>query len=134
MRASLEVADIFRAAGPAYRATHAGHLSLQQFKVMAAIEACRTAALGGHVEGCEDCLREGGVWLHLRICLTCGHVGCCDDSPNRHATAHHHATTHPIIRSLEPGEDWSWCYADEVALLIEGISGETRIPPSPLLQ
>ncbi len=86
------------------------------------------------VEGCEDCLASGGKWLHLRICLTCGHVGCCDDSPNRHATAHHHVSSHPLIRSLEPGEDWCWCYVDDVALLIEGVSGETRIPPSPLLQ
>jgi uncharacterized UBP type Zn finger protein len=85
------------------------------------------------VDGCEDCLRMGGKWLHLRICLSCGHVGCCDDSPNRHATAHHQAAGHPIVRSLEPGEDWSWCYDDEVALLIDGVSGETRIPPSPLL-
>ena len=84
------------------------------------------------VDGCEDCLRTGGKWLHLRICLTCGHVGCCDSSPGRHATAHHHATAHPIIRSLEPGEEWSWCYADEVALLIEDVTGETRIPASPL--
>jgi uncharacterized UBP type Zn finger protein len=89
--------------------------------------------LPGSVGGCEDCLRMGGKWLHLRICLSCGHVGCCDDSPNRHATAHHQAAGHPIVRSLEPGEDWSWCYDDEVALLIDGVSGETRIPPSPLL-
>jgi uncharacterized UBP type Zn finger protein len=86
------------------------------------------------VEGCEDCLRTGGKWLHLRICLTCGHVACCDDSPNRHATAHAQATSHPIIRSLEPGEDWSWCYIDEVMFLVDGIRGKTRIPPSPLLQ
>jgi uncharacterized UBP type Zn finger protein len=86
------------------------------------------------VAGCEDCLRSGGRWLHLRICLTCGHVGCCDDSPNQHATAHNHATSHPLIRSLEPGEEWSWCYVDEVALLLESVVGETRIPPSPLLQ
>lgn len=66
--------------------------------------------------GCEDCLRMGGRWVHLRICLTCGHVGCCDSSPNRHATAHHHATTHPIVRSLEPGETWAWCYPDEIVL------------------
>ena len=79
-------------------------------------------------------LRTGGKWLHLRICLTCGHVGCCDDSPNRHATAHYHATSDPIIRSLEPGEDWSWCYVDEVAFVVDGIRGTTRIPPSPLLQ
>jgi uncharacterized UBP type Zn finger protein len=90
--------------------------------------------LPSEVGGCEDCLRHGGKWLHLRICLTCGHVGCCDDSPNRHATAHHHATSHSIIRSLEPGEDWSWCYVDEVAFRLDGIAGTTRIPPSPLLQ
>jgi uncharacterized UBP type Zn finger protein len=85
------------------------------------------------VAGCEDCLREGGVWLHLRICLTCAHVGCCDDSPNRHATAHHRTGGHPLIRSLESGEDWSWCYQDQVAMLIPEIHGETRIPPSPML-
>jgi Zn-finger in ubiquitin-hydrolases and other protein len=85
------------------------------------------------VDGCEDCLATGGKWLHLRICLECGHVGCCDDSPNRHATAHAHERSHPIIRSLEPGEEWSWCYVDEVGMLIEGVRGHTRIPPSPLL-
>jgi len=85
------------------------------------------------VDDCEECLRDGGKWLHLRICLTCGHVGGCDDSPNRHATAHHHATSHPIIRSLEPGEDWSWCYLDEVAFVIDALRGMTRIPPSPFL-
>ena len=86
------------------------------------------------VDGCEDCLRTGDKWLHLRICLMCGHVGCCDDSPNKHATAHYHATSHAIIRSLEPGEDWSWCYIDEVGFVVAGIRGTTRIPPSPLLQ
>jgi uncharacterized UBP type Zn finger protein len=89
--------------------------------------------LPAEVAGCEDCLRDGGKWLHLRICLTCGHVGCCDNSPGKHATAHHHATAHPLIRSLEPGEDWSWCYVDEVAMLIEEVHGTTRIPRSPLL-
>jgi CPA2 family monovalent cation:H+ antiporter-2 len=66
--------------------------------------------------GCEDCLRTGDRWVHLRICMTCGHVGCCDSSPNKHATAHHHASHHPIIKSLEPGEDWGWCYPDAVTL------------------
>jgi hypothetical protein len=84
------------------------------------------------VDGCEDCLATGGQWLHLRICLACGHVGCCDDSPNRHATAHGHASGHPIIRSLEPGEAWSWCFLDELAMLIPEVVGETKIPPSPL--
>jgi uncharacterized UBP type Zn finger protein len=85
------------------------------------------------VAGCEDCLRAGGVWLHLRICLTCGHVGCCDDSPSRHATAHNHESGHPLIRSLEPGEDWVWCYEDQLGMLIPEIHGHTRIPPSPML-
>jgi uncharacterized UBP type Zn finger protein len=64
-------------------------------------------------KGCEECLKMGSRWVHLRLCLTCGHVGCCDNSPNRHATAHFHGTSHPIIRSFEPGEDWGWCYVDE---------------------
>jgi uncharacterized UBP type Zn finger protein len=88
--------------------------------------------LPAEVDGCEDCLRSGGEWLHLRICLTCGHVGCCDSSPNRHATAHQHATEHPIIHSLEPGEDWSWCYLDDVAFVVRDVTGHTKIPPSPL--
>ena len=85
------------------------------------------------VEGCEDCLRTGDPWLHLRLCLTCGHVGCCDDSPNRHATAHAGGTGHALIRSLEPGEEWSYCYPDDVAMILPQVSGATRIPPSPLL-
>ena len=68
------------------------------------------------VAGCEECLAEGTKWLHLRMCQTCGHIGCCDNSPGKHATAHFHGTSHPIIRSAEPGEDWSWCYVDEVML------------------
>ena len=68
----------------------------------------------GAVEGCEDCLRLGTRWVHLRMCQVCGKVGCCDNSPERHATAHFHASGHPIIRSVEPGEDWSWCYVDEL--------------------
>ena len=66
--------------------------------------------------GCEDCIRIGARWVHLRICMTCGHVGCCDSSPHKHATAHHRTVGHPIIKSGEPGEDWGWCYPDEVML------------------
>jgi Zn-finger in ubiquitin-hydrolases and other protein len=69
-------------------------------------------------DGCEDCLRIGGRWMHLRRCMECGHIGCCDNSPNRHATAHFHASAHPIIQSFEPGEDWLWCYTDEVGFEI----------------
>jgi uncharacterized UBP type Zn finger protein len=64
--------------------------------------------------GCEDCLQTGDTWVHLRLCVICGHVGCCDSSKNKHATKHFHATQHPIIKSFEPGEDWGWCYADEI--------------------
>jgi thioredoxin reductase (NADPH) len=63
--------------------------------------------------GCSECLASGGVWVHLRLCLTCGHVGCCDNSPNRHATKHHAHTNHPVIRSYEPGEAWAYCYPDQ---------------------
>jgi len=63
--------------------------------------------------GCVECLKTGGHWVHLRICLICGHVGCCDSSPGKHATAHFHQTGHPIIQSFQPGEDWRWCYVDE---------------------
>jgi hypothetical protein len=65
-------------------------------------------------EGCEECLAQGTRWVHLRLCLECGHVGCCDNSPGKHATKHFHRTSHPIIRSFEPGEDWGWCYADQL--------------------
>jgi Zn-finger in ubiquitin-hydrolases and other protein len=66
--------------------------------------------------GCEECLKTGSPWLHLRLCRTCGHVGCCDDSPNRHATKHFHATGHPVIEGYDPPEGWGWCYIDEVIL------------------
>jgi len=69
-----------------------------------------------HTKGCEECLKLGDDWVHLRLCMVCGHVGCCDSSKNKHATKHAHATRHPIIRSLEPGEDWGWWYVDEVTL------------------
>jgi uncharacterized UBP type Zn finger protein len=65
-------------------------------------------------KGCEDCLKIGGTWVHLRMCMECGHVGCCDSSPNKHATKHFHKMKHPIMRSIEPGESWGWCYIDEV--------------------
>jgi uncharacterized UBP type Zn finger protein len=86
------------------------------------------------VDGCEECLKIGDPWLHLRVCLICGKVGCCDDSPNRHASRHAGETGHPLIRSLEPGEEWSWCYPDELGLVIAAVHGHTRIPPSPLAQ
>jgi len=69
-----------------------------------------------HTKGCEDCLKIGARWVHLRLCLECGHVGCCDSSPNRHATKHFHATQHPVIKSFEPGEEWGYCYIDDLEL------------------
>jgi uncharacterized UBP type Zn finger protein len=70
-------------------------------------------------QGCENCIAIGDTWLHLRLCMTCGHVGCCDSSKNKHASAHAGETGHPIVQSFEPGEDWFWCYVDEVAFLVE---------------
>jgi len=67
-------------------------------------------------DGCENCLRIGDTWVNLRLCLTCGHVGCCDDSKNKHASRHHHETQHPMIVSYELGEEWLWCYIDEVSI------------------
>jgi uncharacterized UBP type Zn finger protein len=96
------------------------------------LDSIRVTQLPEAVDGCEDCLATGDPWLHLRICLQCGHVGCCDDSPNRHASRHAEADGHPIIRSLEPGEVWSWCFPDELAMRIPAVQGETRIPPSPM--
>jgi Zn-finger in ubiquitin-hydrolases and other protein len=73
-----------------------------------------------HVEGCVDCLAIGGRWVHLRVCRSCGHAACCDSSPNQHASKHALATGHAIVSSMEPGEDWSYCYIDDVAFILEG--------------
>jgi uncharacterized UBP type Zn finger protein len=67
-------------------------------------------------DGCEECLQMGSDWVHLRLCLSCGHVGCCDSSRNKHATKHFKSTKHPVIRSFEPGEMWKWCYVDNVMI------------------
>jgi hypothetical protein len=83
------------------------------------LDRIEVTALPPAIAGCEDCLAIGGEWLHLRMCMTCGRIGCCDSSPNRHASRHSTADDHPIIRSAEPGEDWSWCFVEEVAFLIE---------------
>ena len=66
--------------------------------------------------GCKECLEMGDTWVHLRLCLSCGHVGCCDSSKNKHATKHFHKDHHPIIQSFEPGEDWRWCYIDQMII------------------
>lgn len=80
------------------------------------LETERRRTVQPSAEGCEECLESGDDWVHLRLCLSCGHVGCCDESPNRHATAHFHSTGHPVIKSFEPGEEWAWCYVDETGL------------------
>jgi uncharacterized UBP type Zn finger protein len=83
------------------------------------LEQIHVTALPEAIAGCEECLKIGARWLHLRMCQSCGKVGCCDSSPNKHATAHFHETTHPIVRSAEPGEDWSWCYVDDLAFVLD---------------
>lgn len=79
-------------------------------------------------QGCEECLKAKGWWVHLRLCLSCGHVGCCDQSPGKHATKHFQQSRHPIIRSFEPGEDWGWCYVDE--LMMEPAPVPARAAPT----
>lgn len=96
------------------------------------LDRVQVTELPREVEGCTQCLASGDKWLHLRICLSCGEVGCCDDSPNRHASAHAISEGHPLIRSLEPGEQWSWCFVDSEAMIIPSVTGSTAIPPSPL--
>ena len=80
------------------------------------LDAARPAVTPDPPSGreCVDCLAEGTRWVHLRMCLDCGHVGCCDSSPRKHATAHFTATAHPVMTSTEPGEDWRWCFVDEM--------------------
>jgi uncharacterized UBP type Zn finger protein len=70
-------------------------------------------------KGCEECLKLGDTWVHLRLCEVCGHVGCCDSSKNKHATKHFHATGHPIVKSLERGENWMYCYIDDVMFEVD---------------
>ena len=71
------------------------------------------SASASHAKGCAECIKMGDTWVHLRLCMNCGHVGCCDSSKNKHATKHFHTTKHPIVRSIEPGEEWGWCFIDE---------------------
>ena len=87
----------------------------------------RVAEVTASGEGCAECLRTGGRWVHLRVCMSCGEVGCCDSSPSRHATAHHRTVGHPIVQSYEPGEDWWWCYDDQLAFTVpDGPSSSHR--------
>ena len=82
------------------------------------LESIELTDLPASVPGCEDCLRSGDEWVHLRMCMACGHIGCCDSSPNRHARAHAEAAEHPIVRSAESGEDWSYCFVDDVSFRV----------------
>jgi uncharacterized UBP type Zn finger protein len=82
------------------------------------LDAIKTTEASGN--GCVECLAAGGRWVHLRRCTSCGHIGCCDSSPGRHATAHFRDVSHPLIQSFEPGEDWYWCFIDDVAFEREG--------------
>jgi hypothetical protein len=101
---------------------HLGATVLSAFPAMAPRPQGAETVLTGLLSwGCEDCLAEGREdWVHLWVCQDCGHVGCCDNSPGRHATAHFRVAGHPVIRSYEPGEDWYWCYVDQVLFELEG--------------
>jgi uncharacterized UBP type Zn finger protein len=83
------------------------------------LDQVRVTELPEVLAGSEECLRTGGWWVHLRMCLTCGKIGCCDQSPNRHASAHFRDSSHSLIRSAEPGEDWAWCFVDEITLVFQ---------------
>jgi uncharacterized UBP type Zn finger protein len=80
------------------------------------LDSIQIRELPSSIAGCEECLKTGDRWVHLRMCLTCGRIGCCDSSPNRHASRHATDSSHPIARSAESGEDWAWCYVDKVML------------------
>ncbi len=99
---------------------------LQQFS------RSRATPVNPRTQGCEECLRTGQRWVQLRLCMTCGHVGCCDSSPGRHATGHFHETQHPVMKSFEPGQTWAWCYPDEEMVgSIESFPQESlREPPA----
>src|SRR6266478_2141117 len=105
---------------------HADELAFTNFRRISTMNCCSHLFEIGNVtpetpNGCEECLKMGDRWLHLRLCVTCGHVGCCDDSKNKHAAKHFHSTNHPLIKSFEPDEEWGWCYVDE--LLLESVPG-----------
>ena len=82
------------------------------------LDQIRLTELPASIAGCEDCLKIGSRWVHLRMCMTCGKIGCCDSSPNRHARVHAAESGHVIARSAESGEDWSWCFIDEFAFVV----------------
>ena len=90
------------------------------------LETIQFVELPESIAGCEECLKTGDRWVHLRMCQSCGKIGCCDSSPNRHASAHARAGVHPIARSAEPGENWSWCYLDEIAFVVTTRDRERR--------
>jgi hypothetical protein len=87
------------------------------------LDQIRFTSLPDSIEGCEECLAIGSGWVHLRMCTSCGKIGCCDSSPNRHASRHARDDAHPIARSAEPGEDWIWCYVDDVAFAVGAGTG-----------
>jgi uncharacterized UBP type Zn finger protein len=82
------------------------------------VEEVHVTELPAEIAGCEECLKIGSPWVHLRMCLTCGKIGCCDSSPNRHASRHALDDKHAIARSAEPGETWAWCFVDEVPFVV----------------
>jgi len=95
---------------------------------LSAVSQSRSQPVTPSSRGCQECLEMGDAWMHLRLCLTCGHVGCCDSSKNKHATRHYRSTHHPVMKSFEPGENWAWCYVDEE--MIENVPAFPAESPS----
>ena len=100
-----------------------GNTGLVATPVCTHLDQIAVVELPTAIDGCEECLKLGSSWLHLRMCMTCGKIGCCDSSPNRHASRHARDEEHPIARSAQPGEDWSWCYLDEIAFVVQSDAG-----------
>jgi len=119
---SVGVAPLGRPAlvngAPTARRRRAGRIRRMSALECGHLDQIAVTELPGAIDGCEECLKIGSRWVHLRMCMTCGKIGCCDQSPNRHARRHATEAEHPIIRSAQPGEDWSWCFVDDLAFVI----------------
>src|SRR5688500_5590659 len=119
----VPVCDAARDGDPRFESASGGTTRLMSTAVCTHLDRIAVTQLPVSMSGCEECLKLGSPWVHLRMCMSCGKIGCCDSSPNRHASRHALEDGHPIARSAQPGEDWSWCYVDEAAFVLEPDAG-----------